>query len=99
LARKNLRILVEGEAREDNSVLRAGRVKRTPAGAFELDPRCVPPFIAFHASDYLVSTARGLVELLAARSSEIAATRRHKSQSLAAFPSADIAAFWLLYTI
>lgn len=99
LARKNLRILVEGEAREGYSILRAGRVKRTPAGAFELDNRCVPPLIDFRASDYLVSITRGLIELLAARSSEIASMRRHKSQSLAEFTSSDIAAFWLLYTI
>jgi type VI secretion system protein ImpJ len=99
LARKNLRIVVEGEAREGVSALRAGRVRRTPAGTYELDMHCVPPVIDFRAGEYLVSIARGLVELLAARSTEIATVRRHRSQTLADFTSSDIANFWLLYTV
>ena len=72
---------------------------RTEAGTFQLDPRFVPPLLDFAASDYLVSIARRLVEILTARSSAIAGMRRQKNQSLADFTAADIANFWLLYTI
>jgi type VI secretion system protein ImpJ len=99
VARKNLRLLAEGEARDGYSTLRVGRVQRTEAGIFQLDPRFVPPLLDFNANDYLVAIARRMVEILTARSSTIAGVRRQKNQSLADFTAADIANFWLLYTI
>jgi len=99
VARKNLRLLAEGEARDGSATLRVARVKRTPAGTFQLDSRFVPPLLDLRASEYLVAIARRLVEILSARSSAIAGLRRQKNQSLADFSAADIANFWLLYTI
>jgi type VI secretion system protein ImpJ len=99
VAHKNLRFLVEGESREGYSTLRVARVRRTEAGTFQLDPRFVPPLLDFNANDYLVAIARRLVEILSARSSAIAGVRRQKNQTLADFTAADIANFWLLYTI
>ncbi len=99
LARKNFRILFEGEAQEGNSLLQMARIRRTPAGLFQLDPHFVAPLLDLRASDYLLSIARRLVEILSAKSSELAAVRRQKNQSLADFTASDIANFWLLYTI
>jgi type VI secretion system protein ImpJ len=99
VARKNLRLLAEGEALDGYSALRVARVLRTEAGTFHPDPHFVPPLIDFNASDYLVSIARRLVEILTARSSGIASMRRQKNQTLADFTAADIANFWLLYTV
>src|SRR5271166_3567259 len=69
VARKNLRLLVEGEALDGYSTLRVARVQRTETGIFQLDPRFVPPLLDFAANDLLVSIARRLVEILSARSS------------------------------
>jgi type VI secretion system protein ImpJ len=99
LARKNFRLLVGDQPRQGLSTIRIARVKRTPAGLLELDQRFVPPLLDITASDYLVSIARRLVEILAAKSSVLAGTRRHKNLSLADFGTSDIANFWLLYTI
>jgi len=99
IARKNLRLLVEGDALDGYSTLRVARVLRTEAGMFQLDPHFVPPLLDFQASDYLSAIARRLVEILSARSSAIAGVRRQKNQSLADFTAADIANFWLLYSI
>jgi len=99
VARKNLRLLAEGEARDGYATLRVARVVRTGAGLFQLDPRFVPPLLDLNASDYLVAIARRLVELLTTRSSAISGMRRQKNQSLADFTAADIANFWLLYTV
>jgi type VI secretion system protein ImpJ len=99
VARKNLRILFEGESLEGNTALRVARVRRVPAGLFQLDPRFVPPLIDLGASDYLVSIVRRLVEILTARSSMLSGTRRQKNQTLADFTASDIASFWLLYAI
>jgi len=99
VARKNFRLLVQGDALEGSVSLRVARVRRTPAGEYHLDPRFVPPLIDVGASEYLLSIARRLVEILAARSSALAGTRRQKNQSLADFSITDVANFWLLYTV
>jgi type VI secretion system protein ImpJ len=99
VARKNMRILFEGEAREGNTALRVARVRRVPAGLYQLDPRFVPPLIHISASDYLSTILRRLIEILTARSSMLSGARRQKNQTLADFTASDIASFWLLYSI
>ncbi len=99
VAKKNFRVLVEGENRQGVSALRAARVLKTAAGSYQLDPHFVPPLLNISASDYLVAISRRLVEILSAKSSMLAGLRRQKNQSLADFTASDIANFWLLYTV
>src|SRR3954454_7592708 len=99
VARKNFRLLVGDREYGGMSTLRVATVRRTPAGTFQLDPKFVPPLLNFMASDYLVSIARRLVEVLAAKSILLSGTRRQRNLTLADFGTADIANFWLLYTI
>ncbi len=99
VARKNFRLLVEGENREGSSSLRIARVIKTAAGLYQMDQRFVPPLLDLSASDFLTSIARRLVEILSSKSSTLAGTRRQKNQTLADFTTSDIASFWLLYTI
>jgi type VI secretion system protein ImpJ len=99
VARKNFRLLMEGEASQGTSTLGLARLNRSEAGVFQADPLYVPPLLDISASNYLISIARRLVEITSAKSSILAGMRRQKSQSLADFTSGDIASFWLLYTI
>lgn len=99
VARKNLRLLVENESREGSCVLRLARVERTGTGAYRLDPAFVPPLLDITASEYLTGMLRGIIEILSARSTTLSSTRRQKNMTLADFSAADIANFWLLYTI
>jgi type VI secretion system protein ImpJ len=99
MARKNFRLLLEGESREGISVLQVANVRKTPTGVFQMDPHFVAPMLNFGASDYLLSIARRLVEILTSRSTTLSGSRRQKNQSLADFTASDIANFWLLYTI
>jgi type VI secretion system protein ImpJ len=99
VARKNFRFLVEAESLEGSTVMRVGRVVRSPTGGYQLDPRFVPPLVDIAASDHLLAIARRLVEILSARSMALAGARRQKNQSLADFGISDVASFWLLYTI
>jgi len=99
LARKNIRFLVEGESREGCACLRAARIKRTAAGSLQQDPQFIPPLLNIAASDFLIGITRRLVEILAAKSSILAGGRRQRSAGLADFTAADIAGFWLLYTV
>ena len=99
VARKNLRLLVEGESREGATALRVANIEKTSTGVFRLNPRFVPPLVDISASDYVVSILRGLIEILSAKSSILSGGRRQKNQNLAEFTASDIANFWLLYTI
>ena len=99
LARKNMRFMVGGENREGNAALRIANVLRAEGDTFHLNPRFVPPLLDIRANEYIMGLLRGIIEVLAARSSQLSGTRRQKNQSLADFTAADIANFWLLYTV
>jgi type VI secretion system protein ImpJ len=99
VARKNFRILTGADSRKECSALHAARVRRTESGLLQLDPRFVPPMLNFASSEFLRTIARQLVEILAAKSSLLSGVRRQKNLNLAEFGAADIASFWLLYTV
>lgn len=99
VARKNLRLLVQGEARLGSTTMQIARVMRSATGSFQLDPSFVPPLLDIAASEYLISVLRRLVGILSAKSSNLAGMRRQKNASLADFSASDIPNFWLLYTI
>ena len=99
-AGRTFRLLVEGEPKAGAVQLAAGRIQcASSPGSFHLDPKFVPPLLDFGASDYLMAIARGLLEALSAKSGVLAGMRRQKNQRLAEFTTADIANFWLLYTV
>jgi type VI secretion system protein ImpJ len=98
-ARKNFRFLVQSELQLGTISIRVARVKRDESGVCSLDPTFVPPLLDFHTSDYLVTIARRLSEMLLARSTQLAGSRRERDLSLAEFSASDIANFWLLYTV
>jgi type VI secretion system protein ImpJ len=98
IAKKNFRLLVEGEPRQGSTSLRLGRIKKTKAGTYQLDPQFVPPILDLSVSEHLMAILRRLVEILAAKTNALSGMRRQKNQSLADFTASDIANFWLLYT-
>jgi type VI secretion system protein ImpJ len=99
VARRNLRVVVEGENRQGQVLLRMARIRKTEAETFEFDPAAVPAILNVKASDALTRMSRRLLEILSAKSSMLAALRRQKNQSLAEFTTGDIANFWLLYSV
>jgi type VI secretion system protein ImpJ len=99
VARKNLRFLTGEETRASLPSLPIARIRKAPGGALELDNQYIPPLLDIAASTSLMSILRGLFEILNARRSDLSGMRRQKNLTLADFPVADIANFWLLYTI
>ena len=99
LARKNFRLLVEGEPLQGTASLRVARVTRSADNTLQLDPAFVPPLLDIRASDYIIGILRGLVEILSAKSSILGGMRRQRNLNLAEFSAADVANFWLLYTV
>lgn len=99
VAAKQLRLLLQGETREGYSTLPLARLRRGRGDSIEFDADFVPPLLDLTASPALLRIGRRLVELLAARSTALAGTRRQKNQSLADFSITDVASFWLLYNV
>jgi type VI secretion system protein ImpJ len=99
VARKNFRLLAEGENLEGSTVLPVARLQRASSGEFVLDPHFVPPLLDLSASGYVLSVARRLVEVLSAKSASLSGARRQRNQGLADFGVSDVANFWLLYTV
>jgi len=99
VARKNMRLLFEQESVEGHVTLPLARIVRGAAGAFQLDPSFIPCLIDIGASEQLMAIARRIVEVLSARSTTLSAARRQRSKGLADFGVADVANFWLLYTV
>ncbi len=99
VARKNFRLLVDNEAREGTPAIKAARVTRGDSGVLQLDPDFAPPLLDIRASEYLMSIARRILEILTAKSATLSGMRRQKSQGLAEFSASDVANFWLLYTV
>jgi len=99
VARKNLRLLLEGENLEGNTVMQVAVAEKKADGLYRLSPTCVPPMIDIHGSSVLLGILRGLVETLGGRSSLLSGMRRQRNQSLADFTASDVANFWLLYTV
>jgi type VI secretion system protein ImpJ len=99
VARKNFNILIEGESLDGYSKLKIANVERTGVGTFRSNPAFVPALLSIAASKYLMIMLRGLVEVLHAKSSELAGKRHEKNESLAEFTASDIANFWLLYAV
>jgi type VI secretion system protein ImpJ len=99
LARRNFQILADDESIEGSVVLPLARVVREEAGQYRLDGDFVAPMINARGSDRLTGILRSLVEVLAARSHQLAGVRRQRNESLMDFSASDIANFWLLYSV
>ena len=99
VARKNLRFLMDSESREGSTVMQVAEIEQTPEGTYRLVAGYVPPTIDAHGNPFLLGILRTLVERLGARSMVLAGARKQKNQTLADFTAADVASFWLLYTV
>lgn len=99
VARKNFRILTEYEIGEGMASVQLARVVKDEAGQFAFDRIYVPPLLEIASNEHIMGLARRTIELMAAKSANLAGMRRQKNWSLADFTAGDIANFWLLYTI
>jgi len=99
VARKNFRLLVEGESLEGVSALPVGRILRDEKGAVSLDPTFIPPLLDLSVSDALMGMLRRIDAIIMGRIAALGTLRREKSKGLAGFGAADIPNFWLLHTL
>ncbi len=99
VAAKTLRILFEGEPQDDYVALRIAEVGRSAAGKYVLSEAYVPPCLNLSASPVLTGLLRRVLEMVSAKSADLAAARRQRSQGLVEFTMSEAANFWFLHTV
>ena len=99
MAARNLRILFEGEPLEDSSALKIAEIGRSATGKFQLSESYVPPCLATAASPALGAILRRILEIISAKSDELAKQRRERSKGLVEFTMSEAANFWFLHTV
>jgi len=99
MARKTLRLLLEGENRDGFTSLRIAQISRNQAGTYILAPRFIPPCLDIASSEYLMMLLRRQIEVLAAKAGALAQPRRQKGRDLADFTTSEVSSYWLLHTI
>ncbi len=95
----NLLLLPPGDALGDFEALPVACVVRLPEGGFGLREEFVPPAVAVAASARMQRTVRKILEILTAKSTELADRRRMSGKGVAEFGRDDTAGFWLLGTV
>jgi len=99
LGRKNLRLLLDSELRDDLVALPLARVRRDGAGHFIYDLDFIPPVLEIGASSGLMELLRRVIEILEAKSDALGGQRRAAQSDLAAYAARDVASFWLTHAI
>lgn len=100
-ARKNIRVVYSGEPLDNQVTIPIARLRRDGTGnRIELDPGYVPPALALRATVRVQTIVRHVLELLNARSAELAARSRQTGAGLIDLAGgAQLANFALLQTI
>ncbi len=98
VARTNFQIRFGGESLGDYSTLQVGEIRRSGSGAFAPSETFVPPCLNVGASERLMTVVRRLLELLVAKSTELADRRRSVMAQRELSP-ADVAALSLYATV
>lgn len=96
--RRCVRVLADYEPRDHLVSLPVCRIRRSATGAFELDPRFVPPSLSVSAAPALLGMLRRLLDALQAKVDALYGFHREPSRHVIEFRSGDIASFWLLHT-
>jgi len=99
VGRKNLRLLLDSELREDLVALPLARVRRDGAGHFAYDHDFIPPVLELSASVGLMERVRRVIDILESKSEALVAPRRGGKTDLAAFASREVASFWLTHAV
>jgi type VI secretion system protein ImpJ len=99
LAAPNLRLLFGDESRDGHTCLRLAEIVRTGSGAFALAEDHVPPCLRLGAYPALLAVVRRITEILVGRSTELALSRRSRTQGMVEFSVSEAAAFLTLHTL
>lgn len=96
--RAAVKLVADGEPRDQFVSLPIVRVRRSATGNFQLDENFLAPSLAINASAVLHQRLRRLLDALQAKVNALYGFHREPSRNIIEFRSGDIASFWLLHT-
>jgi type VI secretion system protein ImpJ len=96
---KDVSLLLEGEPIDDHVTIKVAEIEKTATGAFRVRESYVPPSLFISASPHLMTIVRRIVEILSAKSEDLAKQRRQRAQGLVEFTMSEAANFWFLHTV
>jgi type VI secretion system protein ImpJ len=100
LGRKNVRLRLPSETRDDELSLPIARVVRDSSGRFAFDEAFIPPCLKFTAGDHLFNMLRRLVEILEEKSAAVSQDQRSADQKFQpGLSSRQVAQFWFLHAV
>jgi type VI secretion system protein ImpJ len=98
LARKNFRLLLDGQPRDGLATLPIARIRRDGAGHFVYDPDFIGPALRLSGSPRLHALVARLVDMLEARADALRA-ERSGTEDLAEYAPREVANFWFLHAL
>lgn len=99
IGRKNVRLQLDIETRDDAVTMPIARVKRDGTGHFVYDPDYIAPSLQIGASPRLLLLLSRLTDMMNAKSEALAAERVAGQQPLADYAAREVASFWMSHTI
>jgi type VI secretion system protein ImpJ len=96
VARKSLRVLLEGESLDDYAWIKMAELVRGSSSRVELVQSFIPPCLQLRASERLQLILRRTLETLSARSEELTQQRRHRGSGVVEYAISESASFALL---
>jgi type VI secretion system protein ImpJ len=100
LARKNIRLVLDGSEGIQVLTLPVARVVRDGSGRFTYDPKFVAPSLRFVASPYLTEMLKRLIEILEEKSATVSQEQQQAGGTFqAGISTRHVAQFWFLHAI
>lgn len=104
LARKNFRLILEGDGPEMEDWIRMplARVRRDGAGSFARDTGFIPPVLQIGASPSLLSSLRRLIETMRSRADTVAVGTRSggaDGPGRSAYGPGELTHYWMLHAL
>jgi type VI secretion system protein ImpJ len=99
LARKNFRLMLDGQETGDLVTMPIARVRRDGRGHFAYDPEYIPPCLQLAGSVRLLELTSRMVEMLDAKSDQMQRERGGGQRAFAEWAAREVANFWFTHAI
>jgi type VI secretion system protein ImpJ len=96
---KELTLRLEGESLDGFTTLKIAEVARDAGGGCSLVETYIPPCLSIGAAPAIQRILRRVVDILGARSSDLAKGRRQRTQGLVEFSVSETANYFMLHTV
>jgi type VI secretion system protein ImpJ len=99
IARKNFRLVLDGQDTDDLVTLPLARVRRDGRGHFVYDPDYIPPCLQIGGSERLLQIVLRLVEMLDSKAVHMLRERVASKRPLAEYAAGEVANFWFTHAV